>query len=316
MSVAALAVTAALAAPNNIAAGSWQQAARETVSQKPGGESDAPSLFFHDESMRVLMRDAVTLPHFAHCKIWAGKISPCNTSATEARLGVWQQRLRAATLPDLAALASSYSERRPRWHTCSVVGGSGSLMNRSQGALIDSADAVIRVNEAPRDGPDACVAGTWPGSCGGRAAVVADAGSRTTLRVSTAFMRARVSKTRDPTDALRVVYCQPLTYLSNCWHALSNAAARPGAREAAPAYARLSPRLYADAQVACAIGWRARWPLSFRAERPPSPRPGARLSRGGAAARLGAQDGVDRRDRRAPRAASVRRGGALWVRLG
>ena len=72
-------------------------------------------------------------------------------------------------------MLSHHSDWRPQWGTCSVVSTSGLLLSHSDGALIDAADAVIRLGWGPVRGFERFV------------------GARTSLRVAgvTAFSSRR-----------------------------------------------------------------------------------------------------------------------------
>mmetsp|Transcript_40440 Transcript_40440/g.86249 ORF Transcript_40440/g.86249 Transcript_40440/m.86249 type:complete len:325 (-) Transcript_40440:195-1169(-) len=141
-----------------------------------------------------------------------------------------------------AIIAHASAQGRPlpsamqrRWRTCALVGASSSLLGRAQGDAIDAADAVLRLNEAPT--PEY----QWDARSGPRVGEV-DVGRRTTMRISGAFMRARIKKTADPPEAIRVVYCQPLHYVDNCWWSIPGVV--PSDKSPGDAWPRISPRLH------------------------------------------------------------------------
>jgi len=115
----------------------------------------------------------------------------------------WQSRIRAA-LPPLFSTARG-------WGSCAVVGSSARILGSAQGATIDAADAVVRVNEAPT--------GRW----------AEDVGNRTTLRV----IGTQPLPRRPPADgSALVVACPGTPWMGQCWLTLDGSETPPWPRVA------------------------------------------------------------------------------------
>ena len=86
------------------------------------------------------------------------------------------------------------------YSTCAVVGSSGSLLLRPRGRLIDSHEAVFRINDAQVAGYERYV------------------GARTAIRIWGAMpLPWRRTDWNASEAASLLIYCQPASWLSQCW---------------------------------------------------------------------------------------------------
>ncbi len=90
----------------------------------------------------------------------------------------------------------------PQFATCAVVGSSGSLLLHKRGRLIDQADAVWRVNDAPVRGFEPHV------------------GSKTTFRVwgGVPLPWRREPPWSDSGNEKLILFCQPSWWVGQCWN--------------------------------------------------------------------------------------------------
>jgi hypothetical protein len=118
-------------------------------------------------------------------------------------LAQWSRAMRWHLHPSLALTKRRRDGGRRRWSTCAVVGSSPSLLSPGgQGARIDAAQAVIRVNRAPTAGYERHV------------------GSRTTLRVwGSAPYPDEELGWLNASEAV-AIYCPPTAWLSRCFRSI------------------------------------------------------------------------------------------------
>eukprot|EP00965_Chrysotila_dentata_P256520 6212567-Pleurochrysis_carterae.AAC.1 len=162
------------------------------VEARPANDR-SPPLFFHEEAMSSVLTSKFPA--------WA------RHGVTSDSLATWQAAIRTY-IRNHSQYAILSQRRQHQWQRCALVGSSGSLLGRGQGAQIDRAQAIFRINEAPVRGFER------------------DVGSLTSVRISNAYRPFRVAQMPDAPSTLRLVYCQPTLHLSGCWPSIvSNASA-------------------------------------------------------------------------------------------
>jgi hypothetical protein len=161
-------------------------------------------VFLHEENITAIYK-LTTFP------IWWKVRCPSKKPCSAEDLRAWRD-----------AIAREVSPALHSWSNCSVVGSSGILLHREQGQMIDSANAVIRVNTGPVHGFEQHV------------------GRRTTMRLwgflpppggYNAENASHAASDRHATgpangvdgqDGALIVYCQPVKWLSGCWTAITH----------------------------------------------------------------------------------------------
>lgn len=183
---------------------------------RAGPAGDPAPLFLHEEAVGDIINRSA-LPRFRKLRCGAGNAG--SSSSTADCLRSWQAAIREAYPATLRGGAL--------WGRCNVVGGSGSVLRSKRGHLIDDADAVWRVNDAPVEGFEAWV------------------GSRTTFRVwggvpmpwrrTPAWSQGRLhgQALRDGANETLLLFCQPTKWLGQCYNTIP---AQP--------HPRLSPLLW------------------------------------------------------------------------
>uniref|UniRef100_A0A7S4B4M6 Uncharacterized protein n=1 Tax=Chrysotila carterae TaxID=13221 RepID=A0A7S4B4M6_CHRCT len=175
------------------------------------GNSSSPPLFFHEEPISSALESYN--PQWSRYGVTAEKLT-----AYQNAIRTYIQSLSLHTLPSTA--------RRYHWRRCALVGSSGSLLGRGQGAQIDQAQAIFRINEALVKKFER------------------DVGSRTTVRISNVYRPFRIAEMPDPPSTFRLVYCQPTRYVTGCWSSITgNASALISKHAQGVALPRLSTRL-------------------------------------------------------------------------
>jgi hypothetical protein len=157
-------------------------------------ERPRDNLFFHELSASHVYLHT-RLPDFT-----ASRTAKKLPGGQLALLNVWRERILAA--PGTAETGRRYS-------SCAVVGSSSILLDAEHGAAIDAHDAVFRANKAPISGYERHV------------------GSRTTMRIwGSQPLPENYTQWRHTKETI-VLHCQPVPWVSSCWHEISVGAARP-----------------------------------------------------------------------------------------